>query len=210
MVLFEINKLDSAYYSVSINNPMFNDFLSLFNIEFKKNNHLIDIECQSILYLKDFLLEFQDGLVTYDYAYGFSQNIVKQILYLEKQKKTITALSLDDFIVIDKSFVVFIDFKKIVDIKNNTITILSPYSKNNNTFFITKLMKENGSLPLSTYYKDIYISLAYLILYCLYGKYYFDNKDNDKLMSNLLGTKLYYFLQNCLTESQENRHICFF
>ena len=71
-------------------------------------------------------------------------------------------------------------------------------------------MKENSSLPLSIHYKNIYLSLAYLILYCLYGKHYFDNKDNDKLMSNLLGTKLYYFLQNCLTESQENRHICFF
>ena len=211
MVLFEINKLDSKYYSISISNPIFNDFLSLFNIKFKKNNQSVDIDCKSIVYLNDFLLDFQDSLITYDYAYGFSQNIVKQILYLEKQKKTITAFSLDDFIVIDKSFIVFINFKKIIDIhNNNNITIHSPYSKNNNTFFITKAMKENSSLPLSIHYKNIYLSLAYLILYCLYEKHYFDNKDNDKLMSNLLGTKLYYFLQNCLTESQENRHICFF
>ena len=210
MVLFEINKLDSKYYSIPISNPIFNDFLSLFNIEFKKNNQSVDIDCKSIVYLNDFLLDFQDSLITYDYAYGFSQNIVKQILYLEKQKKTITAFSLDDFIVIDKSFIVFINFKKIIDIHNNNITIHSPYSKNNNTFFITKTMKENSSLPLSIHYKNIYLSLAYLILYCLYEKHYFDNKDNDKLMYNLLGTKLYYFLQNCLTESQENRHICFF
>jgi len=210
MVLFEINKLDSKYYSIPINNSIFNDFLSLFTIEFKKNDKSVDIDCKSIDYLKDFLLEFQDGLITYDYAYGFSQNIVKQLLYLEKQKMTITALSLDDFIVIDKSFLLFVNFKKVIDIQNSNITILSPYSKNNNTFFITKIMKENNSLPLSMHYKNIYLSLAYLILYCLYGKHYFDNKDNDKLLSNLLGTKLYYFLQNCLTESQENRHICFF
>ena len=183
-------------------------FVSL--IDFKKNDHSININCSSISYLNEFLFEFQDNLITYDYAYAFSQNIVKQILYLEKQKKTVTAFSLDDFIVIDKSFIVFINFKKIIDIHNNNITIHSPYSKNNNTFFITKIMKENSSLPLSIHYKNIYLSLAYLILYCLYEKHYFDNKDNDKLMSNLLGTKLYYFLQNCLTESQENRHICFF
>ena len=83
MVLFEINKLDSKYYSISISNPIFNDFLSLFNIKFKKNNQSVDIDCKSIVYLNDFLLDFQDSLITYDYAYGFSQNIVKQILYLE-------------------------------------------------------------------------------------------------------------------------------
>tara|TARA_Y100000991_G_scaffold204105_1_gene179353 strand:- start:3973 stop:4605 length:633 start_codon:yes stop_codon:yes gene_type:complete len=210
MVLFEINKLDSNVYSVPIHNPMFNDFLSLFHIDFKKNDHSININCSSISYLNEFLFEFQDNLITYDYAYAFSQNIVKQILYLEKQKKTITALSLDDFIIIDKSFLLFVNFKKIVDIQNNNITILSPYNKNNNTFFITKMMKENSNLPLTIHYKNIYLSLAYLILYCLYGKHYFDYNDNNKLISNLLGTKLYYFIQNCLTESEENRHICFF
>ena len=37
-----------------------------------------------------------------------------------------------------------------------------------------------------------------------------DYKDNIDLISNLSGTKLYYFLKNCLSETAENRHICFF
>lgn len=211
MVLFEINKIDSTTYSVPIYNPIFTDCLTLFNIENKKENeNHTRIKCNSITFLNDFLLEFQDSLITYDYAYCFSQNIVKQLLYLEKQKKTIHALALDDFIVINKSFIVFVNFKKVVDIHDNNITIHTPYSKNNNNFFITKEMKDNKSLPLKLGSKNVYISLAYLVLYCLYGKHYFDNEQNIDLISNLLGTKLYYFLKNCLTETDENRHICFF
>jgi hypothetical protein len=105
---------------------------------------------------------------------------------------------------------VFVNLKKIVDIHDNSITIHTPYSKNNNNFFITKEMKDNNSLPLKLSFKNVYISLAYLILYCLYGKHYFDNQQNIDLISNLLGTKLYYFLKNCLTETDKNRHICFF
>ena len=149
-------------------------------------------------------------MITYDYAYCFTQNIVKQLLYLEKQKKTVHAFALDDFIIINNSFVVFVNFKKINDISDNQILVHSPYNKNNNLFFITKEMKDNKSLPLKLDYKNVYISLAYLIINCLYGKHYYDYKDNIDLISNLSGTKLYYFLKNCLSETAENRHICFF
>ena len=211
MVLFEINKINSTSYSVPIHNSFFSDFLSLLHIESKKEkeNHTT-INCRSIRFLSDFLLEFQDELITYDYAYCFTQNIVKQLLYLEKQKKTVHALALDDFIIINNSFVVFVNFKKINDISDNQILVHSPYNKNNNLFFITKEMKDNKSLPLKLDYKNVYISLAYLIINCLYGKHYYDYKDNIDLISNLSGTKLYYFLKNCLSETAENRHICFF
>lgn len=210
MVLFEINKLNSNTYSIPINNPEFIDVLSMYDIPSKKNGITTEITCDSIVFLNKFLLDFQDEMINYDYAYAFSQNMVNQLLYLEKQKKTVHAFSVTDFIVIDKSYLIFINYSSLFEIENNSIEINSPYSKNNNLFFITSIMKNNTSLPLTIHYKNIYISLAYIIIYMMYGKHYFDYSDNHKLISNLYGTKLYYFLENCLSESEENRHICFF
>ena len=89
------------------------NFLSMFSIEGSKNKHSTNIVADSIVCLNDFLLQFQDNLITYEYAYGFSHNIVKQLLYLEKQNQTIHAFSLDDFIVINNSFLIFVNFHDI-------------------------------------------------------------------------------------------------
>ena len=208
MVLFKIDNVDSNSYSISLQDPFLEHFLSLFSIKYKTQDQSTIITAKSVGLLSDFLLKFNDGLITYDYAYGFSQNIVQQLLYLEKQSKTIHAFSIDDFLVIDESFLIFVNFSKIHTIKNNNIIIHSPYHKNNSTFFITQEMKNNNSLPLTLSYKNIYVSLAFLILYLLYGKYYFEFENNQKLINNLQGTKLYYFLQNCI--NNDNSSICFF
>lgn len=211
MTPFKIDKIHSNLFSIPIYNPTLVNFLSMFSIEGSKNKHSTNIVADSIVCLNDFLLLFQDNLITYEYAYGFSHNIVKQLLYLEKQNQTIHAFSLDDFIVINNSFLIFVNFHDIISIQDDkNIIIHSPYLKNKNTFFITTPMKNNTSLPLTIHYKNSYFSLAYLIIYLLYGKYYYDQKDNIDLIDNLMGTKLFYFLRNCLNEMPENRHICFF
>ena len=71
-------------------------------------------------------------------------------------------------------------------------------------------MKDNQDLPLKLEYKNVYISLAYLIIYMMYGKHNYEHNDNLLLISNLFGTKLYYFLELCLAENEKNRHICLF
>jgi hypothetical protein len=211
MTPFKIDKIHSTLFSIPVYNPTLENFLSMFTIDFQKKDGSINIVADSVVFLNDFLLQFQDNILTYDYAYGFSHNIVKQLLYLEKQNQTIHAFSLDDFIVINNSFLIFVDFSKSVPIQDDkNIVIHSPYLKNKNTFFITTPMKNNTSLPLTIHYKNGYLSLAYLIIYLLYGKYYYDQKDNMDLIDNLMGTKLFYFLRNCLNEMPENRHICFF
>lgn len=209
MTLFQIKKIQTNLYSVPVQDEIFLDFLSMFNIEFKKQEQL-HIQCKSIVFLKDFLLNFQDNQLSYEFVYAFSQNIVSQLLYLEKRNKTVSAFSLQDFVVIDESYLVYCNFSKIYSIKNDHITIFDPYFKNDNHFFLTSEMVNNSSLPLKLNYKNIYISLAYLIVFLFYGKYKYEKKENLTLMSNLLGTKLYYFVNNCLEENVQNRHICFF
>jgi hypothetical protein len=208
MVSFTIDNIDSNSYSIPVQDHFLEQFLSIFSINYKTQDQSTIIIAKSVMLLSDFLLKFNNGLVTYDYAYGFSQNIVQQLLYLEKQSKTIHAFSIDDFLVIDESFLIFVNFSKIHNIKNNNIIIHSPYHKNNSTFFITQEMKNNNSLPLTLSCKNIYVSLAFLILYLLYGKYYYDFENNEKLTNNLQGTKLYYFLRNCI--NNDNSGVCFF
>lgn len=210
MTLFEINKLDNHTFSIPIDSLTINDLFLLFHISTKINNKTIEITAKSVVSLDKFLLDFPDEKITYDYAYLFSHNLVKQLLYLEKRKQTVSAFSISDFLVIDNSFLVFINHKKILDIQDNFIEILTPYNKNSNTFFITKQMKDNQDLPLKLEYKNVYISLAYLIIYMMYGKHNYEHNDNLLLISNLFGTKLYYFLELCLAENEKNRHICLF
>ena len=210
MTLFEINKLNKQTFSIPVNNSTINDLFLLFNISTKSNNQSIEITADSIVFLDKFLLDFPDEKISYDYAYLFSDNLVKQLLYLEKQKQSVSAFSINDFLVINKSFLVFVNHKKILDIQDDYIEILTPYNKNLNTFFITKQMKDNQDLPLKLGYKNVYLSLAYLIIYMMYGKHNYEYNDNLLLISDLLGTKLYYFIKLCLAENENNRHICFF
>ena len=143
MTLFEINKLNNHTFSIPIDSLTINDLFLLFHISTKINNKTIEITAESVVSLDKFLLDFPDEKITYDYAYLFSDNLVKQLLYLEKRKQTVSAFSISDFLVIDNSFLVFINHKKILDIQDNFIEILTPYNKNSNTFFITKQMKDN-------------------------------------------------------------------
>ena len=73
------------------------------------------------------------------------------------------------------------------------------------------------SLPFKCHYSYSYYNLALMIIYLLSGEFYETNTETTNNAINIeykseillpyIGTKLYFFLMRCLSDTQEDR--CF-
>ena len=80
------------------------------------------------------------------------------------------------------------------DVKEKNIHIYGPISKNNG-FFSPELLN-TSSIPIIISYKTIFYSLGLLIL---------DNITKEMQLE----TKLYYFLERCLTREPNERYLLY-
>jgi hypothetical protein len=112
-------------------------------------------------------------------------------------------LDINDIIVIDESIFMFINYKNIYKLNDNSISIediLTSSKFNSKNEFLQK------SIPYSINIKTIYYNIGNLIFYCLFNKLY----DNNKLsIYPIYYTKLYWFLERCLENDINNRVFLF-
>ena len=108
---------------------------------------------------------------------------------------------LDDIIVIDGKHFLLVNTARILTIKNEQLTIDTPYKRN--AFFSPELQKMQ-EIPSQINWKSGYYSLASMVTYCLTGKYVLDNK--EELLDKLVETKLYWALMRCLEHQSQDRY----
>ena len=116
---------------------------------------------------------------------------------LERNKKALTSIYLEDIKVINHTCFIFMNDEKIVDISPSNTIDIDWIEKND---FNSEETKSITTLPDEIHYKSIYQNLAYIVFYTLFGEILSDNK---LIMHNLKvngydDTKLYHCINRCI------------
>ena len=130
-------------------------------------------------------------------------NLINLILYLEDKNYTLSYISIDDIIVVNKKNYFFMNSTNVVQIVNNFISINYPIKTND---FLSPELKNIKTIPYKTYYTSCYYSLACVVFFSLFNLNYTANTEELK---KIYYTKLYFFLLRCLNVDPMKRKLIF-
>ena len=130
-------------------------------------------------------------------------HIGNQLQTLERFYLGIPMIEIDDIIVVDEKKFIFLNDKKIIEIKKQEIEIDEPIKK---TGFISPELAEIKKLPTSVSYKSSFYSLGLLTIFCFLNIKIDKKSDIDEILSVIMNTKLYWALLRLLKKNPKDRH----
>ena len=160
------------------------------------------------------LKTFLKDTLPYELVLQIIYQLSTQLKYLiETHNETFIGYNINNVIVIDDTTFVYISNEELCNIEFDQITISYPFSRKD--FYISPDISKITELPSQVHYKSVFYSLGCLILDCLLFKHEeaeeAEERNPHKILDKLplKQTKLYYFLQKCLSEEPNNRYLLF-
>jgi len=174
----------------------------------------ITFKAESIKSLKQYINDKKNMLIPQ--AAKAIYSLTKQLEYLINiESKTIIGYNPNDIIIINDETFILLNRELITEIDQETelITITWPFSTKD--FFISPELIKIKEIPSQIHFKSVYFSFACLIIYFLLGDdefytNYLKTTEPKEILNGLdnhiiKGTKLYWFLSRCLTQSVKDR-----
>jgi len=189
---FEVIKKREGLYAFS-NMPFLDEYLSNTTLKFSKNGNKIEIFTETVQSLRQYLEVRRNRSV--EDCIKIIYDLGAQILLLERNGEGILFFDLDDIIVINDKFFLFVNTSKIMPIHDDRLSIRSIYDI---SLFTAPELKAISRLPATAPISVTYYSLALLIIYCL-------NIDIEILKYS----KIYAFLKRCMAPEPEDRVFLF-
>jgi hypothetical protein len=205
----EIYKADTNTYAILTRNSNDNlaGFLEIIDVKYEvESSTEIKITGSSVKTLEQFLSDSKK-LIDYNTATKMTLDLVRQILYLEENEKTLSFLTPQDIIIIDNSKFLILNQTNIYEINRDHIEITTPYNVSD---FMPPTMVNNRSLPLKLYYTEVYYCIGKLLIYCLYNSKIDQDTDLRLLLGSIYSTRLYWFIVKCLINDARQRQLMFF
>lgn len=172
-----------------------------YNIKHTRENNYIYFECDTLQTLKEFIENNgEDGILSYKTIVKLVYDTGILIKNLEADKKGIFCFSLDDFVVINNDFFLFINHFKFSDIYKKNLSLTIPIDLSEN--FID-LNMNFSHLPIKEYYTISYYSFGLMVFYLLTGER--NSRENINLLNKIYGTPIYYFILRCLNTNPKER-----
>lgn len=171
----------------------------------KDENELVKrftVKANSIYTLKEFL-KLNNNKLPYNLAMELLYHIGNQLQTLERFYLGIPMIEIDDIIVVDEKKFIFLNDKKIIEIKKQEIEIDEPIKK---TGFISPELAEIKKLPTSVSYKSSFYSLGLLTIFCFLNIKIDKKSDIDEILSVIMNTKLYWALLRLLKKNPKDRN----
>ena len=202
----KINKQSNSTYTITdlVRTNKLKELFDLFNIDNTSNSDN-QITIKNVTSLKTFS-EWESSqkhdLIDYLQAEALFDNFAAISLYLEKVGLQLSTLDSNNIIVINDMIFIPTNMNDLYEIKNNTITVNSPYSKKNP--YLSLELQTNDKIPYQINYKCFYSSLALLIYKKMLDK---ENKNYLHGLRPIFGSRLYWMLRYCLLENPEERLI---
>jgi hypothetical protein len=135
-------------------------------------------------------------LLSYDEALQLLFCLSEQLFHLENRGGSYLTIDPAKVFVVDDIHFIYLDDQVVILNKiNNTIKIITPFSKN--SLHLAPELKEADKLPLIISHKCIYYSAGSLLASCLIP------------LEQLKGTKLHSFLERCLEEDPAERTLLY-
>ena len=219
---------------------IYRDFLSVLGLSSVKNykgevtvndnGRSLEIVAESVMTLKDFLgSELNENkrekgnkkenakAMDYDEVELLILHMGLQLLVLNNYKKGVFFLNLNDIIVIDHAFFLLGSLDHVLDqyksdqykLDQQEQLILSyplKIGKADEQFLAPEVKSEKiKELPFIMSNTVGYYSLAKICMYCLFP---YDN--DNKQLSPLTGSKMYFFLERCLKTDPTERYFLYF
>lgn len=173
--------------------------------EDKDENELVKrftVKANSIYTLKEFL-KLHNNKLPYNLAMELLYHIGNQLQTLERFYLGIPMIEIDDIIVVDEKKFIFLNDKKIIEIKKQEIEIDEPIKK---TGFISPELAEIKKLPTSVSYKSSFYSVGLLTIFCFLNIKIDKKSDIDEILSVIMNTKLYWALLRLLKKNPKDRN----
>lgn len=203
--LYENNKINNinihkTNYSISYD-PFIVFLFNNYNIEYYENEELIYFNCKSLQTLQEFIENNgKENTLKYNKIIKLIYDTGILIKYLEEENRSIFCFSLNDYVVINNNFFLFVNSYKISNIYKNNITLKIPINIHENFLNIS----DNFShLPFKQHYTNSYYSFGLMIFYLLTGERYSDK--NKYILNNYYQTPVYFFLLRCLNANIDER-----
>jgi hypothetical protein len=189
------------YYTIPYQSYLVFLFQS-YNIKHKIENNIICFECDTIQTLNEYIENNGDNRkLNYQKIVKIIYDVGILIKFLEEDKMGIFCFSLDDFIVINNNFFLFVNQFKLSNIYKNNLTLTIPINKSEN--FIDFNMNFSH-LPIKEYFTISYYSFGLMIFNLLTGER--NSKENNFLLNQIYSTPLYYFILRCLNSNPKERY----
>ena len=137
-------------------------------------------------------------------------HLTQQLEYLiKKTNHTFIGYNPENVIVIDENKFIYLSDEHLHKIEENNITITYPFSKTD--FFLSPELEKITEIPSKAHYKTSYYSLACLIIEYSLKKEQQEEQGHQeqKEMTCLKGSKIYYLLKRCLDTDPNKRSILF-
>jgi hypothetical protein len=169
--------------------------------------------------------------LNYDNVLQMITSLAKQQTYLHKIGNCgFYGLLYDEILVIDNSIYVCLDINLVQEMDDSSENIIfrSPFDKHKGLlgFYAPEILNIE-TLPSSVSYKVFHSSLAGLVIYCLFGKHIFENReekegkgegegegegeengqDIERILTPIKFTKLYWFLLRLTSQDIEERNL---
>tara|TARA_Y100000816_G_scaffold282184_1_gene257588 strand:- start:3964 stop:4560 length:597 start_codon:yes stop_codon:yes gene_type:complete len=177
-------------------------------LQFLKSKQLLFEESGEIIKINTKSAERFDAYITKKksyVSYNTIQTIIKDIVYIQKNLeeygRCIAYYSMNDIIVLNDSFFLFVNSKKVFELKDKSIVITSPINKED-TFLYEELI-DAATIPMIFPYKITYKSLGLFALKLLIP----ENRTlefNQDLQERLYPSGLYWFLKDIFNNDVKN------
>lgn len=168
---------------------------------------------KSVTTLKTFIAKKENRKgIPYDKILRVLQNIGIQILILKNINKGIVFFSLEDIIVIDEQYFLFLNTDKIFDINKETkkMTINVPLTYKQQSSFIPPELNDMSVIPFEVYYTSEYCSFSMLCVFLFLGITIEGKEEEYEKISNpFLFTQLYFCLKRCIKNIPEQRSLIY-
>ena len=225
-VLHGNKNLNQTFWKLSINSFPDGSYLS-------DNKTKIIFPATKIQTLDDFK-KTRKNVLSYNECLDFFKYIGRQLMSLETANMTISCFAINDFVVIDEKYFVFVNDDKIIPInENNKIIFNTPFDKEKKRFLSPEL-KMIDTLPSEIYFTSGIFSLAKLSIFLLTNQIGISKEIKEKglfwnqmvdeecidcddptqtdglcneilLLDSIFYTKLYWALKRCLYRNPRKR-----
>lgn len=210
---YQISQINNYTYNFFIKddeyrNTLYSSILILLKHAFhNKINSSIFITCEKIQTLSDYLKE-NDELLTYEQTLNIIHTLSIQINFLYEKNYGFYGIDLEDVIVVNDDTFIIVNNDKLLklDIHDDNHELLVINKMIHIPFFHNPEILKIKELPEKINHKCIYYSLALLIIYSMFGSI----EDIHENIKSIHSTKLYFFLERCLNNSNlEDRCLLF-
>jgi hypothetical protein len=138
------------------------------------------------------------------------QDLIKQLSYLESESKTLVSININDIIVIENNYFLFINEFKVCKLCSEPNFALNYMPIPVSDYISPEILSTKLVLPLKFHKKSCYWSLGALALDILFeykidGEY--DENKFNQLLNPLRYNPLYNFFKRSLQKDVENRNL---